>query len=71
LKTLAFLDFGITEGFIAELAQFASNRKNTTSATLHHVVIINSANGQVPGVTSVKRLMCQILERKKPPKDLL
>jgi hypothetical protein len=55
LKTLAFLDCTITEDFMKELAQFASNRKNTTSAWLHHIVIVNSREN-LPSVTSIDTL---------------
>ena len=75
LKTLAFLNFGVTEGFIAELAQFAFNRKNTTSAPLHRVVILNSSNGQLPSVASVERLrkrvpVVEVMQGRELPEDL-
>jgi hypothetical protein len=55
LKTLAFLNCVITEDFMGELTRFASNRKSTTSAWLHHVVIVNS-RGNLPNVTSIDAL---------------
>jgi hypothetical protein len=42
LKTLAFLDCKISKGFMKKLAQFASDRKSTTSAWLHRIVIVYS-----------------------------
>ena len=42
LKTIAFLDCNLDGDFMKELTQFAFNRKNTTSAWLYRVVIINS-----------------------------
>ena len=41
LKTLAFLNCGVGEGFLRELTQFASNRKRTASAWLYDVFIVN------------------------------
>ena len=55
LKTLAFLDCGFEEGFVEKLAQFASNRKNTISAWLHRVVIVNS-KGTLPEFASIEAL---------------
>ena len=42
LKTLGFSNYVITEQFVEELVRFASDRKNTTSAWLHRVVIVHS-----------------------------
>jgi len=55
LKTLAFLDCNLTDGFLEELARFASGRKNTPSAPLHRVVIVDS-EGNRPGIASVDAL---------------
>ena len=55
LKTLAFLDCTLGEDFMEELTQFASNRKNSTSAWLYRVVIINS-QGSLPGIASIGAL---------------
>ena len=55
LKTLAFLDCVLTEEFMGELAQFASDRKNTASAWLHRVVIIHQ-DGTFPSITSIRKL---------------
>ena len=55
LKILAFLDCTLTEGFMEELAQFAFNRKNTTSAWLYRVAIVNS-KGILPGFASIDAL---------------
>jgi len=54
-KTLAFLDCDLTDGFIEDLARFACNRKNTTSAWLYRVVIVSS-NRNFPSVTSIDAL---------------
>ena len=56
LKTLAFLDCSLDEDFMGKLARYASNRKGTTSAWLHQVVIINS-DGIFPSMTSIRGLM--------------
>ena len=55
LKTLAFLNCVITEDFMEKLTQFASDRVNTTSARLHHVVIVHE-NGRFPSAASVHAL---------------
>ena len=55
LKTLAFLDCVLTEEFTGELIQFASDRKNTDSAWLHHVAIIHR-NGTFPSIASIRKL---------------
>jgi len=55
LKTLAFLDCNLTEDFMEELTEFASNRKNTASARLHRVVIINP-KGKFPSIASIETL---------------
>ncbi|KAF9649588.1 hypothetical protein BDM02DRAFT_3186215 [Thelephora ganbajun] len=55
LKTLAFLDCDLDEGFMGGLTRFSSNRRNTTSAWLHRVVIANS-KGNLPSVTSINAL---------------
>jgi len=39
LKTLGFQDCLLTEGFMKGLVRFVSDRKNTTSAWIHYVVI--------------------------------
>ena len=74
LKTLAFLDCNLTEDFIEELKQFASGRKNTTSAWLHRVAIVNS-NGKHPSVSSIDALekhvpVVDVRMGKEFPKDL-
>jgi hypothetical protein len=48
LKTLAFLNCDLSDGFMEELVGFALNRKGTTAAWLHHVVIVDSG-GRFPG----------------------
>jgi hypothetical protein len=47
LKTLGFLGCNITGGFMEELTRFASDRKDTTSARLHCVVILDR-EGKIP-----------------------
>jgi len=76
LKTLAFVDCVITEGFVTELAQFASDRKNTASVPLHRVVIVNSSNEQLPSIVFIERLskhvaVVEVMEGRKLPEDLL
>ena len=56
LKTLAFLNCGLDEDFMGELTRYASNRKGTTSAWLHQVVIVDP-NGVFPSMTSIRGLM--------------
>ena len=55
LKTLAFLDCDLDGGFMEEFTRFASNRKTTTSAWLHRVVVVDS-NGELPSVASINAL---------------
>ena len=55
LKALGFLDCIITEEFMEELARFASSRKNTTSAWLHRVVIIDK-DCNFPAGASIREL---------------
>jgi len=55
LNTLAFLDCFITESFMEDLTRFASDRKSTTSAWLHRVVIINQ-DGDFPSAPSIRGL---------------
>ena len=55
LKTLGFQDCLLTEVFMEELMFFASDRKNTTSAWLHHVVIANP-RGNFPSIASISAL---------------
>jgi hypothetical protein len=52
LKTLAFLDCDLDHIFMEKLAQFSSKRKNTTSAQLHRIVILNS-KGIFPSLASI------------------
>jgi len=54
-KTLVFPNCDITENFMEELTQFASNRRNTTSAWLRSVVISDS-RGMFPSVASIHEL---------------
>ena len=74
LTTLAFLDCDPTDSFMEELARFASNRKNTASARLDRVTIVNS-NGTFPSDTSVDALrgnvpVVDVQIGKRLPKDL-
>ena len=74
LKILALLGCVITEGFMDRLTQFASDRANTTSASLQRVVIIDS-NREFPSVTSIERLrkhvpVVEVMEGCRLPMDL-
>ena len=60
LKILAFLDCTLGEDFMEELTRFASNRKNSTSAWLYRVVIINS-QGIFPRFASIVALREHVL----------
>ena len=60
LKTLTFLGCLISEGFMAELTQFVSDRENNTSTSLNRVVIIDQPNWYLPAVPSIERLTEQI-----------
>ena len=55
LRTLAFLDCDLTDGFMEKLARFASKRKRTTSVRLHRIVIVGS-EGNLPSVASINVL---------------
>ena len=55
LKTLAFWDCVLTEEFMKDLTQFASNRKKTALAWLHRVVVVHS-DGILPSVASIRGL---------------
>ncbi|KAF9784622.1 hypothetical protein BJ322DRAFT_1109332 [Thelephora terrestris] len=55
LKTLAFLNCDLDEESMEKLARYALDRKGTTSAWLHQVVIIN-ADGIFPSVASIRKL---------------
>ena len=55
LKTIAFLDCALDEDFMEELTRFASNRKETTSAWLYRVIIVNS-KGRLPSVASIDEI---------------
>ena len=55
LRTLAFSNCFLTEEFMEELARFASDRKNTTSAWLHRVVVAHGG-GTLPSIASIRRL---------------
>jgi len=57
-----------------ELTQFASDRKNTTSARLHRVIIVDSG-GKFPSATSIDALekhvpIVDVRRGKKLPTDL-
>ena len=74
LKTLAFLDCKPGEDFMEELIQFAFNRKNTTSAWLYRVVIVDS-RGELPRFASIDALgehvsVVDVRIGKKLPEDL-
>lgn len=55
MKTLAFLDCDLDEGFMEKLTWFVCNRRNTASAWLYRVVIVNS-KGNLPSVDSIDAL---------------
>ena len=55
LKTLAFLNCSPSGDFMEALTKFASNRKNTTSAWLHRVVIVDSKEN-LPTTASINAL---------------
>jgi hypothetical protein len=59
LKTIAFFNCVITDDFMEKLAQFASNRASTTSARLHHVVIVDE-EGRFPSAASIRALGTQV-----------
>ncbi|KAF9649543.1 hypothetical protein BDM02DRAFT_3186179 [Thelephora ganbajun] len=74
LKTIALLDCLFTEGFVAGLAQFASDRENATSTPLHRVIMVVSV-GRLPTVAWTERLrkhvpVVEILKGRKLPEDL-
>jgi len=74
LTTLAFLNCDLSKCFMKELTQFASDRKNTTSARLHRVVIVDSG-GKFPSAASIDALekhvpIIDIRWGKKLPTDL-
>ena len=55
LNTLAFLDCHLDEVCMEALVKFVSDRKNTTSARLYRIVIINS-RGDLPSIASIDAL---------------
>ena len=59
LKTLGFLDCDLSEGFMKELARFASDRKRTASAWLHRVLIIHQ-DGKFPSGASIRALRASV-----------
>ena len=71
LTNLAFLNCHLSDRFMGELTRFASDRKNTTSARLRRVVIIDSG-GNFPSAASIDALKKQVptvdvRREKKPP----
>jgi len=72
LKTLRFWDCILTEEFMERLTRFASDRKNTASAWLHRVVIVDR-EGNFPSMASVHRLKEHVVDVRivtELPKDL-
>lgn len=55
LKTLAFLNCDISEGFVGKLIGFSSDRKEATSLRLHRVIIIDSG-GILPSSILIDKL---------------
>jgi hypothetical protein len=60
LNTLAFLDCGIDNVFMEELTRYSFNRKNTTSARLRRVIIVDSG-GQLPDTALIEELRKHVL----------
>ena len=74
LKTLAFSNCNLSGGFMEELAQYASNRKETGSAWLHRVVIVDS-RAHLPSAVSIDALekhvpIVDVCVGKALPRDL-
>ena len=72
LKTLVFPCCLITEGFMAELTQLASDRENATSVSLNRVILIEYLPTDV---ASIERLgkhvpVVGVMKRMELPKDL-
>jgi len=61
LKTPVPVDCLITKGFIAGLAQLASDRENTTSPSPNRVVITGQLDEHFPIITLIWRLRKRIL----------
>ena len=56
LKTIGFLNCELSQGFMEELARFASERQNIpTSTRLHRVQIVHS-DGVHPSIVSIRKL---------------
>jgi len=75
LNTLAFLNCNLDEAFMEALTRFASKRKNTASAWLHRIVIVNS-KGNLPRVALIDALgkhvpIVDARIGKNLPKDLI
>jgi len=75
LITLAFMDCELDEGFMEALTRFAVARKNTPSASLNRVVVVNS-KGILPGIASIDALgrhvpVVDVRIGKKLPTDLI
>ena len=74
LKTLMFTNWDFTEEFMEGLTRFASDRKKTTSARLHRVVITNRG-GVLPSIASIHELekhvpVVDVRIAEEPPSDL-
>ena len=55
LKTIGFLECAVAEELMEELTRFASNRKTTTPAWLHRVVIVHR-DANFPTAASIREL---------------
>jgi len=55
LKTLAFRNCELTEGFMKELARFAGDRRSTVSTWLYRVLIAHH-DGDFPSAVSIHEL---------------
>ena len=74
LKTLALLNCAINEGLMDELAQFTSDRANTTLASLRRIVIIGPIM-EHPSAASIERLreripVVEVMKGSELPADL-
>ena len=74
LTNIIFCNCNLSERFMEKLTRFASDRKNTTSASLRRIVIVDSG-GKFPSAASIDALKKQVpavevMREKKPPTGL-
>ena len=55
LRTIAFLDCGINSSTIKELGEAITKRRDSTTARLYRVVVVNST-AALPDLASIKQL---------------